>query len=168
MDIRRANQFDIETMNKIQYQAATRIKNKKSTQWSHVLEGSEKSTLLELTTRGEVWVLEDNSKILGLMYLYKGMSEWDELLWNQDFSRAYYLHKFALSDEATGLGLADVFLKKIIAKMKKENIVIRLDCMASKLVLSNMYERVGFIYIDQVLVTTGNLINEPFNLYMSE
>ncbi|MGX6961360.1 GNAT family N-acetyltransferase [Vagococcus xieshaowenii] len=172
MEIRQANHGEFNHILQLLKQAATRIKNTGSTQWAHVLEGKEDQQLLTHLLNQEVMVGIMDNEIISVCYLTKRMSDWDCNLWGNrstphDFP-TYYLHKLALADGYQGKGKADTFLLSLQKHMKQkypEGSTIRLDCMAEKNILMDLYERVGFEFVarrDNIQLSDHTA---PFNIY---
>lgn len=164
MGIRLATMADFSHLDILLKQAAMRIKQKNSNQWSTILHNEEQETLKHHIREKEVYVYEVDESVAGMVYLYKGRREWDKALWEKQMD-SYYLHKLALGDGYTGRGLAVSFLEELIELAKKEHTSIRLDCMSSKKVLNQLYQNVGFTYKGTVKQVDVPELPGDFNLY---
>lgn len=151
--------------------AAMRIKQKNSVQWSHVLRNEELPVIQKWLNESGVLVGTLSGELVAVCYLYHQPTQWDKDLWGavQVDEQIVYLHKLSLKDGYTGRGLASQFLNEIKAFLKeqhpKKNFQIRLDCMADKEFLNKLYQSNGFQLVDRIEnVNTGAEV-AAFNLY---
>lgn len=165
MMIRRGKTHDYQALHSILTASANRIKAKGSTQWSHILTGGEDETLLNRLEENNVWLIEDSDRIQGMLYLYEDLTDWDKTLWEDTaHTGTYYLHKLALHDKDTGKGIPKLLFEGIVGELQPKS--VRLDCMATKQVLNQLYQSLGF-----TLVATKDIYEESakemvtFNLY---
>lgn len=144
--IRTGNTHDYQALHRILVASANRIKAKGSPQWSHILTGGEDETLLNMLEQKKVWLIEGEHGIQGMLYLYEELTDWDKTLWEDtEHAGTYYLHKLALNDNYTGKGIPRLLFEGIIRELEPKS--VRLDCMASKEVLNQLYESLGFTLV---------------------
>ncbi|MGY3750191.1 hypothetical protein [Vagococcus acidifermentans] len=166
MAIRPALANDVQTVNTILKQAAHRIKLTGSLQWAHVLEDGELPMIHERINNGTVYLYMKEQEAAGVFYLYEEPTDWDVRLWGDArIDGVYYLHKVALADSYTGKNEGQKLLEAVKTYRPSQITEIRLDCMAEKAVLNNLYSRSGFSFHQMVRQVPNNVLMADFNLY---
>ncbi|MGX7031091.1 hypothetical protein ACWN8B_06995 [Vagococcus zengguangii] len=172
MDIKIASSEQFEIIHSIMEQAARRIKDKGSTQWAHVLHGAEAGSLKDHLHKHEVYIGIVSDEIVAFCYLTPTASQWDETLWEdvtvESTANVYYLHKLALKQGWTGQRIADKFLiglQQKISENYSQKVAIRLDCMAEKSMLTQLYERNNFEFVARKEDVQATGFIAPFNIY---
>ena len=167
MNIRIGKENEFDLLDDLLKQAATRLKNKGSEQWSHILEDAEQETLHFRLNNQEVLLFEENEQIAGMCYLYEEPNEWDADLWKHPKEdNHYYLHKVVISDAFVGQHYGEKMLLHLINWLEKQGGKrILLDCKADVTYLNTFYQKVGFQFIGSVKQADVPTLPSDFNLY---
>lgn len=145
---RLAKKDEADKLNQIIVQAAKRIQEKGSKQWSSMLDGSALQEVQEKIEKQEAYVLEVNNEIAGMLYASKEPSIWDENIWGSKATvPAHYIHRVAVADGFQGQQVPHVMLREL--QKQKSGLLLRLDCIAHQKVLNRLYTEVGFVHVDE-------------------
>ena len=103
MKVRIAEMEDFNQLDKLQKEAATRLKNQGSSQWSEILTNDEQRNLLTRLESKELLLIEEENQLVGMCYLYTQPNDWDFSLWKREENKKhYYLHKLVIGDLFVG------------------------------------------------------------------
>lgn len=158
---------ELALLNNLLKEAATRLKQKGSKQWAHVLEDRELEVLKDRLSEGEVLVFEENNQVVGMCYLYQKPNEWDFGLWEkQEEEGAYYLHKVVIGNRFVGKNYGEKIIEHIIDWVSEKNgKAVLLDCKADVSYLNSFYQKVGFIFVKKCEAGRFDELFADFNLY---
>jgi GNAT superfamily N-acetyltransferase len=94
---------------------------------------------------GETWLARQGGELVGTVTL-----SWSDAAWPEALDDAGYVHRLAVPRRGTGLGerLLTWARQQVIARGRSH---VRLDCVATNLVLRRYYERLGFAYCGDVV-----------------
>ena len=148
-------------------EAAERLKRSGSKQWSHVLEDEEIEILKDKLVKKEVLVIEEDSQLVGMSYLYQKPNEWDFGLWEkEEIKGVYYLHKVVIGDLFVGKNYGEKIIETIIAWVSKNNgNSILLDCKTDVAYLNAFYQKSGFEFVKKCEKGSFKELFADFNLY---
>lgn len=148
-------------------QAAQWLQSKGSLQWKGILEGIDNHDTPSAIERGEVYIAEIKKEPVGIFILWDHQSEWDEKLWGKDKTSDWlYLHRLTIDRSFSGKGLSSDLIEaaKEIGELKNKK-GIRLDCMANKTYLNQLYQRNQFELLETVYQHDAGEQVADFNLY---
>lgn len=167
MQTRIGEEKDFKLLDELLKEAANRLKEKGSKQWSHVLENEEEVNLLSHLIHKEVLVFEVNNELVGMCYLYTEPNNWDFGLWKQAEKQGhYYLHKVVIGDRFVGKNYGQQIMKEVLAWVRnKQGQKVLLDCKADVLYLNNFYQKIGFEFVSQSKAGSFDGLFADFNLY---
>jgi GNAT superfamily N-acetyltransferase len=97
--------------------------------------------------RGDTWLAERDREVLGTLVV-----QWDDpVFWAGYRLNAGYLHRLAVRDRGTGLGVELLrWAEQHVAHAGRQ--YLRLDCVASNDRLRSYYERAGYAHLGDVTV----------------
>ena len=149
------------------FQAAKWLQSKGSPQWQGIVKGIDNHDTPSAIARGEVYIAEIKEKPVGMFILWDHQSEWDEKLWGKDKTNNWlYLHRLTIDRSFSGTGLSTDLIEaaKKIGKLKNKQ-GIRLDCMADKAYLNQLYQTNQFELLKTVYQHDAGEQIADFNLY---
>lgn len=148
-------------------ETATRLQNKGSSQWNHILKGEETRELHKRLSQNEIFVFEEENVISGMCYLYQVPNSWDNSLWNQKEEKgSYYLHKVVVSDLFVGQKYGEKLLAKVFEWVKEnQGEKIKLDCKSDVAYLNQLYQQIGFQFVRMCSAEISENVFADFNLY---
>ena len=100
--------------------------------------GLDKGTLPIMIRCGRVFVLEEDSNVIGSAEL---MREWSE-------TNSLFLVGFSIGKRHRGKGLGRVFLQEVLKRVRSEGSRLRLTVSAKNKAAVNLYEGLGFKEIE--------------------
>jgi predicted GNAT family N-acyltransferase len=167
MKVRIAEMEDFNQLDKLQKEAATRLKNQGSSQWSEILTNDEQRNLLTRLESKELLLIEEENQLVGMCYLYTQPNDWDFSLWKREENKKhYYLHKLVIGDLFVGNNYGAKVLSNVIKWVKEnEGEKVLLDCRADVSYLNNFYRKSGFKFIETVKADEVAELFGDFNLY---
>lgn len=147
MQIRQAQPQELAKVNEILYETAQWLQQKGHTQWSEILEGSDKHQLTQALAQQEVYFFLKEENIVGLAALWNQPSAWDQMLWRDKAgadATIYYIHRVAIRPKYRGQQLGAALLQAIKTHFADRATVLRLDCIADNPKLTDFYHSNGF------------------------
>ncbi|GEM_PF-2454156 len=167
MKVRIAEMEDFNQLDRLQKEAATRLKNQGSSQWSYILTNDEQPNLLERLKNKEILVVEENYQLVGMCYLYTQPNEWDFSLWQREENKKhYYLHKLVIGDLFVGKNYGFKVINEIFEWVKENNgEKVLLDCKADVTYLTKFYKKSGLDLVETVKAGTFKELYSDFNLF---
>lgn len=116
-----------------------------------------RKSLKEMYVNPEYYIGLIGDKIIGGFILI----ETDERYWPNNEDKAYYLHKFVISNDFCGKGYSSVLLTLIKEHGKKNGKqYIRLDYDESRKYLHTMYLSNGFISTEKIINQKGKILTK--------
>lgn len=165
--IHQATTNDVVLIQGILKQTAQWLKSIGSTQWSEILEGKDNHNTPLAIERGEVYYATMDNQVAGMFILWNKQSSWDKEMWGYDHNQEWlYLHRVNIVREYAGTSVAQQMIeeaKKVAVKKQVKG--IRLDCMAEKNYLNNLYQGVGFTFVKKIIGYDTGIEEADFNLY---
>lgn len=138
-----------------------------SSQWSEILEGKDNHNTPLAIERGEVYYATVDDQVTGMFILWNKQSKWDEEMWGYDRNQEWlYLHRVNIVRKYAGTSVVHQMIeeaKKIAVKKQVRG--IRLDCMAEKSYLNNLYQDIGFSFVERIKNYDTGVEKVDFNLY---
>lgn len=162
-----ATENDLELIKGILKQTAQWLKSIGSTQWSEILEGKDNHNTPLAIERGEVYYATVDNKIAGMFILWNKQSHWDREMWGNDTEQEWlYLHRVNIIRQYAGTTVVKQMIEaaKQIA-VEKQARGIRLDCMAEKSYLNDLYQESGFSFVKRIKEYDTGVEKADFNLY---
>ncbi|MDO4792763.1 MAG: GNAT family N-acetyltransferase [Filifactor alocis] len=167
LELRAATASDEKEIMDLLKETATWLKEKGSKQWNGILEGRDNHHTDVAIAKGNVFVLEEEHKIVAVMILYPSKTAWDTVLWKEEEEMdAFYLHRLTLSLDRRGERLAHRCLQWAIDHARKEGkAAVRLDCLKKIPYLNQLYAEAGFRHLRTVEDFNANEQIADFSLY---
>lgn len=165
--IHQATSNDASLIQGILMQTAQWLKSIGSTQWSELLEGKDNHNTPLAIERGEVYYATLDNHVAGMFILWNKQSNWDKEMWGHTPDEEWlYLHRVNIVRKYAGTAIALRMIEeaKHIAA-KKQTKGIRLDCMAEKEYLNNLYQESGFSFVKRIKDHDTGIEKADFNLY---
>ncbi|MBL1224697.1 GNAT family N-acetyltransferase [Enterococcus sp. BWR-S5] len=133
------------------------LKERGSSQWGDVLEGTDKHNLLGAVQKGDVYLFSKKHEVVGMAAIWETPSAWDEELWKEvGFSgKAYYIHRLIVHPKYRGKGYGSEILTTIKEQFAKSAYELRLDCISSNPSLITLYSKNDFINQGSVKESKG-------------
>lgn len=167
LELRPATALDEKEIMDLLKETAAWLKEKGSKQWNGILEGKDNHHTDIAIAKGNVFVLEEEHKIVAVMILYPSKTKWDTVLWKEEEEvDAFYLHRLTLSLDRRGQKLAHRCLQWAINHTRKQGkTAVRLDCLEKIPYLNQLYTEAGFRCLKTVEDFNANEQIADFNLY---
>jgi GNAT superfamily N-acetyltransferase len=144
MDTRQARPEDIDVVLDVLAEAAAWLRAQEVEQWPDQFE---RSWVVPAIERGETWLAEDGSDVVGTLVV-----QWDDpIFWAGFPNDAGYLHRLVALRDRTGLG-AQLLRWAEQHAAGNGKAFLRLDCVASNQALRAYYERAGYEFVGDVTV----------------
>ncbi len=161
LNLKQASIFEFDTIFNVLHENAIWLLSKDIFQWPLDWLESLKPEIKVSITSGLFYIAEVDHKKVAVVEIKTEPEE----IWNNDTTRALYIHKLAIIREYENCHLGQEILSLITLKAIHENIkILRLDCVAHNNKLRSYYESCGFELKDVVKKDDISLALYEYNI----
>lgn len=145
LEVERADLTAVQTVKEILDRAATIPARQGIEQWPISFDEDEVTRNIE---NGGVYLFRRDGRIVGTVD-YRNE---DDLIWGHTRERAAYIHRLAIYPTFSGLGIGNAIVAWAKNKAEIEgDALLRLDCVTANQKLRTYYEKLGFLFVRDVV-----------------
>lgn len=115
----------------------------------------------------ELFIYEEDGEILGALVMNKSYNEsYDKVTWGTDSKDVGIIHVLATRPDCFGKGVATKLLSGLKNHAKETGLkAVRLDVFKINTPAINLYNKMGFVFRKEMVMTVPRIGDENFELY---